>query len=102
MRGAFTPARRRPRPHRPPSPPRATGRAWAACPAEATHHLVLRDDVVLAKDFAAHLKAAVRQRPGHGIALHVNRDSPRNSYLFARITAVRAALTTQDRIAYAV
>ncbi|MFI9556366.1 hypothetical protein [Nonomuraea endophytica] len=77
-----------PDPTGPPSPLRTAKRAWAACPAEATHHLVLQDDVVLAKDFVAHLKAAIRQRPGHGIALYVNRNSPRNSYLFRRAAAL--------------
>ncbi|MFI6290459.1 hypothetical protein ACIBEJ_02685 [Nonomuraea sp. NPDC050790] len=77
-----------PDPAGPPSPLRAAGRAWAACPDAATHHLVLQDDVVLAKDFAAHLKAAVRQRPAHGLALYVERDSPRNSYLFRRAAAL--------------
>jgi hypothetical protein len=71
-----------PDPDGPPSPLRTAKRAWAACPPDATHHLVLQDDVILVPDFANHLKAAVQQHPDHGLVFYVNRNSPRNSYLF--------------------
>jgi hypothetical protein len=89
-----------PDPTGPPSPLRTAKRAWAACPDDATHHLVLQDDLVLADDFAAHLAAVVRRRPEHGIALYVNRNSPRNSYLFRRAAAVGARFAPVSSFEY--
>jgi hypothetical protein len=89
-----------PDPTGPPSPLRTAKRAWAACPDDATHHLVLQDDLVLADGFAAHLEAVVRRRPQHGIALYVNRNSPRNSYLFRRAAAVGARFAPVSSFEY--
>ncbi|WP_144316993.1 hypothetical protein [Streptomyces sp. sk226] len=70
-----------------PSPLRTAKRAWAAdCP-EATHHLVLQDDVRPCPGFASLLEEAVRARPHHAIALYVNWNSPENSYLLRRAVA---------------
>jgi hypothetical protein len=63
-----------------PNPLRTARVAWAAARAEATHHLVLQDDVVLADAFAPHLEDLVARWPGHAIALYVNWNSPFNSY----------------------
>jgi hypothetical protein len=89
-----------PDPTGPPSPLRTAKQAWSACPDDATHHLVLQDDLVLADDFAAHLEAVVLQRPVHGIALYVNRNSPRNSYLFRRAAAAGARFAPVSSFEY--
>ncbi|MFE2916627.1 hypothetical protein [Kitasatospora indigofera] len=61
-----------PEPDGPPTTLRAARAAWAGMPARATHHLVLQDDVVLCRDFAARLAAAVAARPEHPLALYAN------------------------------
>ncbi|GAA0936819.1 hypothetical protein [Nonomuraea longicatena] len=70
-----------------PSPLRTAKAAWAAVRPDATHHLVLQDDAVLARDFLTHLEAVVARRPTHGLALYVNRGSLRNGYLVRRAAA---------------
>jgi hypothetical protein len=44
-------------------------RAWARIGADATHHLVLQDDVVPCEDFTARLRRAVRARPDDAVSL---------------------------------
>ncbi|MFG3340824.1 hypothetical protein [Glycomyces sp. NPDC048151] len=44
-------------------------RAWAAVGEDATHHLVLQDDVVPCDEFAALVRKAVRARPETAISL---------------------------------
>ncbi|UNO39174.1 hypothetical protein [Streptomyces sp. MST-110588] len=73
-----------PRPTGPPSPLRTAKRAWAAVDARSTHHVVLQDDVLPCPQFAALLHEAVTSRPDCAIALYVNWNSPRNSYLARR------------------
>ncbi|GAA4715809.1 hypothetical protein [Phytohabitans rumicis] len=73
-----------PDPDGPPSPLRTAKRAWRAVEDGVTHHLVLQDDILLVRDFAAQLRRAVAQRPGHGISLYSHWDSPQNSYLVRR------------------
>ncbi|GIH05754.1 hypothetical protein Rhe02_38210 [Rhizocola hellebori] len=58
-----------PLPTGPPSAARAAVRAWAAVDPDATHHLVLQDDVLLGESFAERLLAAIAQRPGDAICL---------------------------------
>ncbi|MGP3937820.1 hypothetical protein [Nonomuraea sp. KM88] len=74
-----------------PSPLRTAKRAWAAVPDDATHHLVLQDDVRLSAGFAAHLADAVRARPRHAVALYSNWNSPQNSYFVRRAAAAGSA-----------
>jgi hypothetical protein len=52
-----------PEPDGPPSPLRTAALAWAAVGDDATHHLVLQDDVLLCPGFREQLLAAVRARP---------------------------------------
>ncbi|MFJ4677346.1 hypothetical protein [Kitasatospora sp. NPDC088783] len=61
-----------PHPDGPPTTLRAARAAWAAMPADATHHLVLQDDVALCRDFAARLDAAVAAHPDRPLALYAN------------------------------
>ncbi|HCT76464.1 MAG TPA: hypothetical protein DGG94_10265 [Micromonosporaceae bacterium] len=89
-----------PHPHGPPSPLRTAKRAWAACPGDATHHLVLQDDVVLAKDFVSHLRTIVRMRPAHGIALYVNGTSKRNGHHFRQAAALGRRWAPVSRYEY--
>lgn len=89
-----------PDPHGFPSPLRTAKLAWASRDPDATHHLVLQDDVVLAGDFVAHLRKAVARRPDHGIALYVNRNSLHNSYLFRRAAARGARWSPVSRFEY--
>jgi hypothetical protein len=69
-----------PEPHGRPSPLRTARIAWSSAREEATHHLVLQDDVVLAAGFARHLTELVARWPDHALALYVNWNSPYNSY----------------------
>ncbi|TLP58646.1 hypothetical protein [Microbispora triticiradicis] len=70
-----------------PSPLRTAKRAWAAWSPDATHHLVLQDDVLLVDGFSAHLRAAVAACPDDALALYAHWNSPYNSY------AIRQAAT---------
>ncbi|MEV8504569.1 hypothetical protein AB0368_07015 [Actinoplanes sp. NPDC051475] len=65
--------------------------AWATIAPEATHHLVLQDDVVLAPDFAARVTAAIQARPEDALTLYCNWNSPQNSYLVRRAAVCGAA-----------
>lgn len=69
-----------PEPAGTPSPLRTAKLAWAAAGDEATHHLVLQDDVELAPGFAGQVRRLVARWPDHAIALYVNWNSPYNSY----------------------
>lgn len=69
-----------PEPEQEPSPLRAARLAWAAAADDATHHLVLQDDIELAQDFAAQVQRLAARWPEHAIALYVNWNSPYNSY----------------------
>jgi hypothetical protein len=75
-----------PDPGGPPSPLRTAKRAWAAIGEDATHHLVLQDDVTVIAGFDRHLRAAVAARPYHGITLQMGWNSLPNSY-FVRLAA---------------
>lgn len=70
-----------------PSPLRTAKRAWAAIAEGATHHVVLQDDIVLARGFGTHLPAAVAAQPDCGITLYVNWHSVPNSYFVRRAVA---------------
>jgi len=52
----------------------------AAAGDDATHHLVLQDDVELAPGFASQVGRLVARWPDQAIALYVNWNSPYNSY----------------------
>jgi hypothetical protein len=67
-----------------PSPLRTAKVAWAAVSDDATHHLVVQDDVSPARDMAHSVPHLITARPDHGIALYVNWNSPQNSYLMRR------------------
>lgn len=69
-----------PEPEAGPSPLRTAKLAWSTVAPEATHHLVLQDDVTLTPNFAAHLAALVAMREKDAIAFYVNWNSPHNSY----------------------
>ncbi|MFJ1717215.1 hypothetical protein [Streptomyces sp. NPDC088260] len=69
-----------PNPGAGPSPLRTAKLAWSDVAPDATHHLVLQDDVMLVPGFADHLKALVAMREKDAIALYVNWNSPHNSY----------------------
>ncbi|WP_067816165.1 hypothetical protein [Actinomadura kijaniata] len=73
-----------PEPDGRPSPLRTAKRAWAAVGRDATHHLVLQDDVRLVPRFAEQLRDAVRGRPRHGVSLFCLWHTPHNSYLVRR------------------
>ncbi|RLU81311.1 hypothetical protein CTZ27_32720 [Streptomyces griseocarneus] len=64
-----------PRPDGPPTTLRAARAAWAAIGDDATHHLVLQDDVVLCRDFTARVEAAVREHPDTPLAFYANWNS---------------------------
>ncbi|GAA4715888.1 hypothetical protein Prum_003800 [Phytohabitans rumicis] len=80
-----------PDPGGPRSPLRTAKLAWAAIAPGATHHLVLQDDAVPCAGFAEQVRAAVAQRPAHGIALHTDWLSPQNGYHARRAALVGAA-----------
>lgn len=80
-----------PEPDGAPSPLRTAKRAWAAIGEDATHHLVLQDDVRPVPGFAAQLRAAVERRPGCGVSLFSMWHSPQNSYLVRRAAVAGAA-----------
>ncbi len=69
--------------------------AWAAMPPDATHHVVLQDDVVLASEFTAHVEALVRLHPDRAVSLFTDWGS-RNG------TVVRLAALEGRRTAAAV
>jgi hypothetical protein len=58
-----------PEPDGPPVALRTARLAWAAADPAATHHVVLQDDVVLARDVRHTLEEAVRSRPHAALSL---------------------------------
>jgi hypothetical protein len=53
-----------PRPDGPPSALRTARPAWRAVPDDASHHLVVQDDMELVAGFAEHARTAARAMPG--------------------------------------
>lgn len=74
-----------------PSPLRTAKLAWAAVADDATHHLVLQDDVLLADGFAEQLHRAIACGPGAAIALYVSWSSPHHAYEVRRAAAAGSA-----------
>ena len=64
-----------PDPDGPPTALRTAAAAWAAVAPDATHHLVLQDDVLLAEGFFEHARAAARAAPTDAIAFYANWNS---------------------------
>ncbi|WP_141584137.1 hypothetical protein [Actinomadura sp. WMMA1423] len=86
-----------PEPDGRPSPLRTAKRAWAAIGRDATHHLVLQDDVRPAPGFAAQVHDAVSGRPTHGVSLFCLWHTPHNSYLVRRAAVAGAAYAPLSR-----
>ncbi|WP_229402108.1 hypothetical protein [Micromonospora okii] len=58
-----------PEPGRPGGTLRTSRLAWSRVAPDATHHLVVQDDSVLAPDFVRHALAGARALPGHALGL---------------------------------
>jgi hypothetical protein len=54
--------------HRQRSPLRAARAAWRTAPADATHRLVVQDDVVLCPDFLHHVRCAIAASPAAALS----------------------------------
>lgn len=80
-----------PDPAGPPSPLRTSKLAWAAVADDATHHLVLQDDVILVDGFAEQLRHAVVNGPRAAVALFVSWSSPHHAYEARRAAAAGSA-----------
>jgi hypothetical protein len=80
---------RDPAPDGPVAALRTAARAWQAVRDDATHHLVLQDDVVLRDGFAASLHAAVAARPADAVCLFAEWGS-RTAHV-CRVAALRGA-----------
>lgn len=85
-----------PDPNGRPSPLRTAKRAWAAIDPDATHHLVLQDDVRLSPGFAEQVHEAVSRRPSHGVSLFSLWNSPQNAYLVRRAAVAGASYASQS------
>lgn len=66
---------------------RAGALAWRAAPPEATHHLVLEDDVTLAPNFIGRVRALIAASPDAAIGLFANWGSLTGAA--ARLVAIR-------------
>ncbi|UUV29018.1 hypothetical protein NQK81_30140 [Amycolatopsis roodepoortensis] len=64
-----------PDPDGPPTAARTTRLAWSGVPDDATHFLVLQDDVRLADGFFEHARKAAGRLPGDAIAFYANWNS---------------------------
>lgn len=64
-----------PRPDGPPTTLRTALAAWAAIRPDATHHLVLQDDVELCQDFVERIESAALEHPDTPLAFYANWDS---------------------------
>ncbi|NEE50650.1 hypothetical protein G3M55_39350, partial [Streptomyces sp. SID8455] len=64
-----------PSPEAGPGALRTARAAWAAVAPDATHHVVLQDDVVPCREFAAQVAHAVRELPDTPLALYANWNS---------------------------
>jgi len=78
-----------PEPESPPSTLRTALRAWQMIDPDATHHLVLQDDVILCDDFRSVLLDAIATMPGHPLALFAEWGS-RTAHMM-RLAALRGA-----------
>ncbi len=74
---------------------RTAARAWSAMPADATHHVVLQDDVLLTTGFAQHVDALVTAHPDRAVSLFTDWGS-RNGMV------VRLAALEGRRVATAI
>lgn len=79
-----------PRPDDFASPLRTAKVAWAAVSEDATHHMVLQDDIRLADGFSAQLLALLARHPDRALTLYTSWHTPQNSYL-VRLAAVLGA-----------
>ncbi|WP_414939650.1 hypothetical protein [Amycolatopsis sp. cmx-11-51] len=64
-----------PEPDGPPMAARTTKLAWSSVPDDATHFLVLQDDVQLADGFFEHARKAAERLPDDAIAFYANWNS---------------------------
>ncbi|KZB79662.1 NAD(P)-dependent oxidoreductase [Amycolatopsis regifaucium] len=64
-----------PDPDGPPTALRTARLAWSSVPEDATHFLVLQDDVQLADGFFEHARKAAARLPGDAIAFYANWNS---------------------------
>ncbi|GHH17758.1 hypothetical protein GCM10017790_35050 [Amycolatopsis oliviviridis] len=64
-----------PDPDGPPTAARTTKLAWSSVPEDATHFLVLQDDVELADGFFEHARKAAERLPDDAIAFYANWNS---------------------------
>lgn len=64
-----------PYPDGPPTTLRTAWAAWGAIRPDATHHLVLQDDVELCRDFVERIESAVLEHPDTPLAFYANWDS---------------------------
>jgi hypothetical protein len=78
-----------PDPSGPPSSLRTARRAWSAAAPDATHHLVLQDDVAPCPGFADQVAAAARARPDDALAFFTEWGS-RTAHM-VRIAALTGA-----------
>ncbi|MFF5204969.1 hypothetical protein [Streptosporangium sp. NPDC000396] len=74
------------------SPLRTAKLAWAAVTEDATHHLVLQDDVRLADGFTTQLPALLARHPDRALTLYTSWHTPQNSYLVRLATVLGASL----------
>ncbi|ANN15126.1 hypothetical protein SD37_05255 [Amycolatopsis orientalis] len=82
-----------PEPDGPPTALRTAKLAWSSVPGDATHFLVLQDDVELADGFFEHARKAAGQLPGDAIAFYANWNS-RNGAAVRMAAAAGAAWAT--------
>lgn len=79
-----------PCPDGPPTTLRTAWAAWGAIRSDATHHLVLQDDVELCQDFVERVESAVLEHPDTPLAFYANWDSWNGA-------ATRAAALSNER-----
>jgi hypothetical protein len=78
-----------PSPEQGPATLRTARVAWGAAGGEATHHLVIQDDVILLSSFFEHVEAAVARNPGAALAFFAEWGSRTSGAI--RIAALRGA-----------
>lgn len=88
-----------PEPHGRPTALRVAPLSWSCVAPDATHHLVLQDDVVLADGFYEHAERAAAAAPGEAIALYAGWEARNGAVArLAALTGAPWAYTLQEHV----
>lgn len=88
-----------PEPEGPPTALRTAALAWNCVAANATHHLVLQDDVVLAEGFFEHVERVAEEIRDEAVAFYANWNARNGAVVrLAALTGTQSAYAIQEHV----